>query len=775
VAAVVAASDVGEPLLVMAVFSHWHTGQAWHLSSKNLALFSAAAAAGAVAAALVGSAALAFLGTGPFLETWRTWAIADILGMLIVVPLLLTWRDKRVRQRLTPTKLAECLVFTLLVAGVASLSFMGAFPLLFLVFPFLVVLTLRVGVQGATAGVSTVAVIAIVATWSGHGPIAGLSGLGFVEKIQILQLYLLAALLSSLPLSIVLAQRQGFLMELGRQEEINRAALNNMAQGLSMYDEQDRLVTHNEQYLELYGLPKSLMTPGSSISEVLAYLTENGILKGGPALFLKQTANSGSAGGLTEVELGDGRTIHVQRRPLPDGGWVETHEDVTAKRESEQRITYLAKHDQLTGLSNRAFFADQLELELSRAARGQRFALLTIDLDRFKEVNDTLGHWYGDKILQQVAERLRKVVRQGDLVTRRGGDEFAILQTALKSPSEAATLAARVLKSLSCPYEVEEHCLIITATVGIAVAPRDGSDAEELLKNSDLALYRAKRDGRGTFRFFNKSMDADLQRRRLVEGELRSALENNEFELYYQPILTVADGQVAGFEALIRWHHPKRGLVQPQEFIPVAEETGLIIPIGEWVLRQACRDAADWPGVAKVSVNVSPAQFKRGNLVQQVKDALAGASLPASRLELEMTETALLDDEEWVRAVLHQLREAGVGLAMDDFGTGYSSLSYLRRFLFSRIKIDRGFVVDLEHASDARAIVAATVRLANDLGIATTAEGVETLEQRQILETFGCSAIQGYLIGKPAPSAQARELLEARQVPSGAIRRVHSA
>jgi diguanylate cyclase (GGDEF)-like protein len=552
-------------------------------------------------------------------------------------------------------------------------------------------------------------------------------------------------------------------VELGRQEEINRAALNNMAQGLSMYDEQNRLVTYNNQYLELYGVPKSLMTPGAPISEVLTYLTGNGIFKGGLAHFLKETADSGSTGGFTEVELGDGRTIHIQRRPLPDGGWVATHEDVTAKRESEQRIAYLAKHDPLTGLSNRAFFADQLELELSRAARGQRFALLTLDLDRFKEVNDTLGHWYGDKILQQVAERLGKVVRQGDLVTRRGGDEFAILQTALRSPREAATLAARVLKSLSRPYKVEGHSLLIAATVGIAVAPRDGSAAEELLKNSDLALYRAKRDGRGTFRFFNKGMDADLQRRRLVEAELRAAVENHQFELYYQPILTLADGKVAGFEALIRWHHPERGLVPPQEFIPVAEETGLIIPIGEWVLRQACRDAADWPEGAKVSVNVSPAQFKRGDLVQQVKDALAGASLPASRLELEMTETALLDDEEWVRAVLHQLREAGVGLAMDDFGTGYSSLAYLRRFLFSRIKIDRGFVADLAHASDARAIVAATVRLANDLGIATTAEGVETLEQRRILETFGCSAIQGYLIGKPIPSAQARKLLETRQ------------
>jgi diguanylate cyclase (GGDEF)-like protein len=762
VAAVVAAADLAEPLLVLAMLSSWGDQRRWHLTGRSLALFTAAVIVAAVAAPMGGSAALALMGAGPFLDTWRTWAIADALGMLIVVPLLLSWRNKHVRQELTRQKVTEGSILTLLLAGVALFAFSGGFPLLFLVMPFLVLLTLRAGVQGATAGVSAVALIAIAATWSGHGPIASLIGLDFVDKIQILQLYLFACLLSSLPLAIVLSQGRELQLELRLQEQINSAALNNMAHGLSMYDEEDRLVTYNDRYLELYGVPKAVMKLGAPLSEVLTYLTESGIFKGGLPHFLDETANSGTKGGFTEVELGDGRTVNIHRRPLPDGGWVATHEDVTAKRESHQRIAYLAKHDPLTGLTNRAYFADQLTLELSRAARGQRFALLTLDLDRFKEVNDSLGHWYGDKILQEVAERLRKAVRQGDVITRLGGDEFAILQTALSRPGEAATLAARILKSLSRPYHVDGHSILIAATVGIAVAPRDGCVAEELLKKSDVALYRAKAEARGTFRYFEKGMDAELQRRRVVEAELRSALKNQEFELYYQPILTVADGTIGGFEALIRWHHPERGLVQPQEFIPVAEETGLIIPIGDWVLRQACRDAADWAGDLKVSVNVSPVQFKRGDLVRLVKDALADASLPASRLELEMTETALMDDEEWVRAVLHQLRAAGVGLAMDDFGTGYSSLAYLRRFLFSRIKIDRGFVVDLAHAKDARAIVAATVTLANDLGIATTAEGVETHEQRQILESMGCSAIQGYLIGKPAPSAQAIRLIKTR-------------
>jgi diguanylate cyclase (GGDEF)-like protein len=774
VAAVVAATDVAEPLLVLAVLSAFGDRRPWHLTVRSLILFTVAVIVAAVAAPLGGSAALALMSAGPFLETWRMWAIADALGMLIVVPLLLSWRSKHVRQGLTRQKISEGLILTLLLAAVASFSFSGAFPLLFLVMPFLVLVTLRAGVQGATAGVSAVAVIAIVATWSGHGPIASLVGLDFVEKIQILQLYLFACLLSSLPLAIVLSQGHELQLDLGLQEQINSAALNNMAQGLSMYDEEERLVTYNDRYLELYGLPKSAMKRGAPISRVLTYLTENGILKGELSHFLNETANSTSTAGLSEVELGDGRTVHIQRRSLPDGGWVETHEDVTAKRESHQRIAYLAEHDPLTGLKNRAFFADQLELELSRAARGQQFALLTLDLDRFKEVNDNLGHWYGDKVLQQVAERLQKAVRQGDVITRLGGDEFAILQTVLRRPGEAATLAARILKSLSRPYEVDGRSILVAATVGIAVAPRDGCAAEELFKKSDVALYRGKAEARGTFRFFEKGMDDELQRRRIIEAELRSALKNQEFELYYQPILTVADGSIDGFEALIRWHHPTRGLVQPQEFIAVAEETGLIIPIGDWVLRQACRDAAIWPNDIKVSVNVSPVQFKRGDLVRLVKDALSDASLPAGRLELEMTETAVLDDEEWVRAVLHQLRAAGVGLAMDDFGTGYSSLAYLRRFLFSRIKIDRGFVVDLAHASDARAIVDATVRLANDLGIATTAEGVETDEQRQILEAMGCSAIQGYLIGKPAPSAQAIQLIEKRPLSLGEIARTSS-
>jgi GGDEF domain-containing protein/PAS domain-containing protein len=436
------------------MLSFWGNGRPWRLTTRSLALFSATVIVAAVAAPLGGSAALALMDVGPFLDTWRMWTTADALGMLIMVPLLLSWRSKQVRQELTRQKVREGLILTLLLAAVATFAFSGAFPLLFLVMPFLVLVTLRAGLQGATAGVATVALIAIVATWSGQGSIAKLSGGDLLDKIQILQLYLFACVLSSLPLAIVLSQGRELQLDLGLQEQINSAALNNMAQGLLMCDEEDRLVTYNEQYLRLYGLQRSAMKPGAPIADILTCLTGGGILKGELSQFLSEMANSGSTGGGAEVELGDGRTVHIQRRSLPDGGWVETHEDVTAKRESHEHIAYLAKHDPLTGLTNRAFFTDQLDLELSRAARGQPLALLTFDLDRFKEVNDTLGHWYGDKVLQEVAKRLRKAVRQGDVITRLGGDEFAILQTALSRPSEAAALAGRILKSLSRPYDV---------------------------------------------------------------------------------------------------------------------------------------------------------------------------------------------------------------------------------------------------------------------------------------------------------------------------------
>jgi diguanylate cyclase (GGDEF)-like protein len=540
---------------------------------------------------------------------------------------------------------------------------------------------------------------------------------------------------------------------LKRQADIANAALDNMAQGLSMFDADDRLITFNRRYAEIYSMPDGLLVPGVPVADILRYLVDTGAFPGDISRYINETASSPLRAIHTDVELASGRVIDVQRRPLPDGGWVATHEDITERREAARRIAYLAGHDTLTGLPNRVSFGDQIRASLARVSRGRHFALHSIDLDRFKEVNDTLGHPIGDQILKQVASRLTGLLRDDDHVTRLGGDEFAVIQSDVSDPAHAAVLATRMIASLSEPFEFDGHTVVIGATVGIAFAPADGTDADELLKKSDMALYRAKAESRGTFCLFEKGMDSRLRERRELEGDLRTAISQGQFELHYQPILNLATRGIAAFEALIRWHHPTRGLVQPNDFIATAEETGLIIPVGEWVLRQACRDAAGWPDGIKVAVNLSAAQFKRGDLVSVVTSALATSGLAPERLELEITESVLLNDEDWVLSVLQSLRALGVRIALDDFGTGYSSLSYLRTFPFSKIKIDRAFVSDIARTADGLAIVQATIQLSEKLGMITTAEGVETLDQMNILDSEGCTEVQGFHISRAVPAA----------------------
>ncbi|MGQ0559900.1 MAG: putative bifunctional diguanylate cyclase/phosphodiesterase [Sphingosinicella sp.] len=424
---------------------------------------------------------------------------------------------------------------------------------------------------------------------------------------------------------------------------------------------------------------------------------------------------------------------------------------------------FLARHDDLTGLPNRLAFGEQLEQVAEKAARGSRFALLTVDLDRFKELNDTLGHPVGDDVLKQAAARLLATVRDGDFVTRLGGDEFAIIQTRIDQPDDAAVLAQRVIEALSEPFALDGHTAAIGASVGVALAPQDSSAADDLLMKSDLALYRAKGESRGTFRFFEPRMDARLKERRELEADLRKAIKAGEFELHYQPIIDLASGAVSTLEALLRWRHPERGLVMPNDIIPAAEESGLIIPIGEWVLRQACRDAATWPQDVRVAVNLSAAQFKRGDLVAIVDSYLGESRLPAERFELEITESVLLHDEAWALSVLQELRTKGVRIAMDDFGTGYSSLSYLRAFPFNKIKIDRGFVADLCTTASGRAIVEATIQLSRKLGLVTTAEGVETAEQMRILIDEGCAEAQGFHFSAAMPASEIQRFLAKSQ------------
>lgn len=734
--------DAAEPLLVASAMRRYKGSTPWFASGRWMVSFALASVLAASAASFVGSTWLAALGEAPFATTWETWVVADALGLMIVVPLLLGWTEPALRRRLSSGRLWEALVLTGVVTGASYFAFTGSLPLLFLAFPFVALMTLRLGLLGATAGVFSLAAPAMWFTLSGVGPISNIPDLDWIGHIHFLQLYLLAAVVSALPIAVILAQLEALAARLRQQGAISNAAVENMTQGLCAFDANNRLITCNRRYADLYRLPDELTAPGSPLADFVAH---SGV--------------AGSEAGRAEFALQDGRFIEIHWTPLPDGGWIATHDDITEQRRAGEQIAYLSSHDALTGLMNRAAFRERLREPQASGSRGDGFAIHSIGIDRFKELNDTLGQSLGDELLRQVAGRLREAAQDGDFVARLGGDEFAILQCRSEKPDDAGTFAARVVQILAAPYSLDDNDIVVGATIGIALAPLDGLDAHELMGKSELALHGAKADGQATYRFFEPGMDALLQTRRVLEAELRAAIQNGEFELYYQPILNLNTNSISSFEALIRWQHPTRGLVEPVDFIPTAEDTGLILPIGEWVMRQACRDAAAWPAGPKVAVNLSPIQFQKGNPIAIVMNALAASELPPGRLQLEITESVLLGDTEGVRAALHQLRGLGVGISLDDFGTGYSSLSYLRTFPFDRIKIDRCFVRDLGANDASMAIVHATVELAGKLGMTTTAEGVETAEQLAILRAEGCTDIQGYYISRPFPGRQVVEML----------------
>jgi diguanylate cyclase (GGDEF)-like protein len=463
----------------------------------------------------------------------------------------------------------------------------------------------------------------------------------------------------------------------------------------------------------------------------------------------------------------NGRSIAVISNPLPNGGWVSTHEDITEKLAAQGKISHMALHDALTNLPNRVLLRERMEGHL--LGRDQKVAVLCLDLDGFKVVNDTLGHPLGDKLLKEVAARTRKCLRDGDTLARLGGDEFVILQTQVNQAEDASTLATRVVQEIGIPFDLDGHQVTIGVSLGIAVAPGDAAGADELLRNADMALYRAKSDGRNTYRFFEPEMDRLMQARRTLELDLRKAIANNEFVVFYQPLIKLETEEICGFEALVRWSHPVRGLVPPLDFIPLAEETGLIVPIGEWVLRNACAEAAKWPKNIRVAINLSPVQFKMRNVCQAVVSALAHSGLEATRLELEITESVLLLDNVSTLETLHQLRSLGVRISMDDFGTGYSSLSYLRSFPFDKIKIDRSFVHDLERNEDSKAIVRAVTGLGGSLGMSTTGEGAETRAQVDCLRMEGCTEAQGYFFSKPKPASEVFAMLAERNAALSAV------
>jgi diguanylate cyclase (GGDEF)-like protein len=458
-----------------------------------------------------------------------------------------------------------------------------------------------------------------------------------------------------------------------------------------------------------------------------------------------------------ELVLGD-RCIKKTFIRSPGTGWVVTHEDITQERRNEQQIRHLARHDILTDLPNRVLFREYMESVGSRIRRGETIAVLCIDLDHFKAVNDSLGHAGGDAVLREVGNRLRACCREVDIVARLGGDEFAIMAGPLQQAVDAVPLAKRIVSVMSEPFVVDQRNVIIGASVGIAVAPVDANDADTLLKNADLALYRAKSEGRSTYHFFEPAMDAALQERRALEAGLRQAMANGELRLVFQPFLSIVDSRVCGFEALLRWYDNERGTIPPSRFVPIAEESALIVPLGEWVLQQACAAAAAWPDHVRVAVNLSGAQFRSRNLVRHVTAALERSGLSPARLELEVTENVLASGSDLAFETLHRLRLLGVRITMDNFGTGHSSLSYLRAFPFDKIKIDRSFVHDLSKTRDSLAVVRAVIDFGQSLGIATGAEGIETETQFDIVREHGCTEAQGYLFSPPLPSNAVQRL-----------------
>jgi diguanylate cyclase (GGDEF)-like protein len=551
-------------------------------------------------------------------------------------------------------------------------------------------------------------------------------------------------------------------MVLAEQNRRFDAALNNMPHGLSMFDADRRLIVCNRRFAEMYRLPQALTEQGTQFADILEHRVKTRQAPDDSDSYAKQMRKIGDLGkpARYRVRLLDGRTIQVDYEPMIGGGWVVTHQDVTETIRAEAQITHLARHDALTDLPNRFQFQEKLDEALLRVARGESVAVLCLDLDRFKAVNDTLGHGIGDDLLKLVAERLRAAVRDTDTVARLGGDEFAIIQPFAEQPTGATSLAARIIDTLTAPYSIADHQIDIGASIGVAIAPDDGVTAKQLLKNSDLALYRAKSDGRGVYRFFAAEMDAKMRRRRELEMDLRAALANGEFELFYQPLVNVAAREVIAFEALMRWRSPARGLVAPNEFIPLAEEIGLIAPIGAWVLKTACAEAATWPDHIKVAVNLSPVQFKSERLLLDIVSALGSSGLSPQRLELEITETVMLHDTDTTLATLHQIKALGVSISMDDFGTGYSSLSYLRKFPFDKIKIDQSFVREISDTDESMAVVRAVMGLGSSLGIATIAEGVETADQLRTLRAEGCLVAQGFLFSPAVPATEIGKLLE---------------
>jgi diguanylate cyclase (GGDEF)-like protein/PAS domain S-box-containing protein len=560
-----------------------------------------------------------------------------------------------------------------------------------------------------------------------------------------------------------ITERERAADELKEQHRRFDEALNNMAHGLAMIDARMQLIVCNQRFIGMFGLSPAVVKPGATMREVITHSFALGNYRHTnitpDELYDAYVRGLGGGDMIIQRHLADGRIIKITHQPMAQGGWVAIYEDITERHRAEAHIAHMARHDALTDLPNRVLLREKMAEGLARVeAQGESMAVFYLDLDNFKAINDTLGHPIGDKLLGTIAERVRGAVGEGDTVARLGGDEFAVLQCDATARS-AEKLARRLVEIVSAPVIIDGQEIDSGVSIGVAMAPGDGTAADHLMKCADLALYRAKAEGRATFRFFEPDMDARIQARRAMELDLRRALTAGEFFLVYQPQINLATNELIAMEALLRWSHGERGTVPPSEFIPLAEEMGLIVPLGEWVLREACKEAARWPDPIKVAVNLSPVQFRNRGLVAMVTHALAAARLAPHRLELEITEAVLLQDDEAILSMLHQLRALGVRISMDDFGTGYSSLSYLRSFPFDKIKIDRSFIKDVERNRDSASIIRAIAGLGASLGIETTAEGIETDEQLELVRRAGCTEMQGYLASPPRPACELPELI----------------
>lgn len=541
-------------------------------------------------------------------------------------------------------------------------------------------------------------------------------------------------------------------------------ALNNMPHGLAMFNAAGRLEVANKRLIELFDLPPQIADGRTTVQGVVAAGRRSGAILSTDVKHLAEELDlrtSRKKSGVMTTDLADGRSLEITVQPMANGGSVALVEDVSERKAAEAKIAHLARFDALTGLPNRTYFRERMDWVIALTQRGESCAVLFVDLDQFKSVNDTLGHPIGDALLRAVAERLGAIVRDTDLVSRFGGDEFVILQSPIKSPEQAASLAQRIVASLGEVFGIADQQIVIGASVGIAMAPGDGRDADTLLKNADMALYRAKSDGRAGWRFFEPDMDVKAQARRSLELDLRTALATDAFEVYYQPLINVHTMRVTTCEALIRWPHPQRGMVPPSEFIPIAEEMGLISEIGRRVLRKAAAECMRWPEDVSVAVNLSAAQVRRGGVPATVREALEGSGLPASRLEIEITESVLLQDTEATRSCMQELRDLGVRLSLDDFGTGYSSLSYLHSYPLYKVKIDRSFLDGVETNERSATLLRGVARLSADLGLVVAVEGIETESQFALLRReSSVKEAQGFLFSRPIPKLEIRKLLE---------------